>query len=265
MENNEWTNNKNIRGAILVFLGIVTIFFVAKTIKEVRAFRDPAMPTTTITLAGYGEVASIPDTASFSYSVNESGATVAEAQTKSATKTNAILAYLKEQGIEDKDIKTQNYSVNPKYEYKSTTPCTQYGCPGGKQVVTGYEVDQTIMVKVRDMEKAGDVLSGIGSRGATNVSGLSFTIDIDRQGELKSEAREIAITDAKTKAVKAAQALGVRLGKPIGFYEDSIQPYPMYEKSMVANQDARAGAVAPQIPTGENTISSNVSVTFEIR
>lgn len=263
---NEWTNNKNIRGAILVFLGIVTIFFVAKTIKEVKDFRNPIMPSTTISLAGYGEVASIPDTATFSYSVTESGATVADAQTKSATKINAILGYLKEKGIEDKDIKTQNYSVNPKYEYKATTPCTQYGCPGGKQVVVGYEVDQTIQVKVRDTAKAGDVLSGIGGLGATNVSGLSFTVDTDRQNELKAEARDIAIADAKAKAVKAARSLGVKLGKPISFYEDSVSPYyPMYDKAMVANESARAGAVVPQVPTGQNTISSNVSVTFEIR
>lgn len=264
--NNEWTDNKNIRAAILVFLGIVTIFFVAKTIKEVKGFRDSDMPQTTISLSGYGEVVSIPDTASFTYSVAETAATVAEAQTKSTAKTNAILAYLKEQGIEDKDVKTQNYSVNPKYEYKATQPCTQYGCPGGKQVIVGYDVDQTILVKVRDTTKAGDILTGIGSRGASNVSGLSFTVDTDRQNELKTEARDKAIADARAKAVTAARALGVRLGRTVSFYEDVAQPYPMYEKSMmagVAAQDARNAA--PQIPTGQNTVTSNVSVTFEIR
>ena len=262
--NNEWTSNKNIRGTLLVFLAVVTIFFAAKTISAFGEWgRHDGDMEHTISVAGYGEVASVPDAASFTYSVVETGPTVADAQAKATTKSNAIVAYLKEAGIEDKDVRTENYNINPQYEYKAQV-CTQFGCPGGRQTIVGYEVNQAVTVKVRDTAKAGDVLSGIGTRGASNVSGLSFTIDQERQEELKAEARKKAIEDARSKAEKIAKSLGVSIDDVVAFNEDMGGPvYPMFSRDAVANESAGA-AVAPVLPTGENKIISTVSVTFEI-
>jgi uncharacterized protein len=259
---NEWTNNKNIRGSILILAAILSIFFVAKTIKEIKGFNDGDQEHI-ISVGGYGEVAAVPDATSFSYAVVETGKTVAEAQTKATDKSNAIIAYLKDSGIEDKDIKTENYSINPQYEFQRQV-CSGGICPPGRQVISGYEVNQTVYVKVRDNAKAGDILTAIGSKGASNVSGLSFTIDLDRQEELQAEARAIAIAQAREKAEVMAKALGVRLGDIASFNEGGSQPFPMYEMKAVDGRGSANQAVAPILPTGENKVISNVTVTFEI-
>ena len=260
---NEWTKNSNIRGAGLVLLVVLALFFFVKTFKELHDWRS-APAQNVISVDGYGEVASVPDAASFSYSVNEEGTTVTEAQTKATTKSNAIIAYLKESGIEDKDIRTQNYSINPKYEY-GKQGCTQYGCPpSGNPTIVGYQVDQTVSVKVRKTEKAGEILTGIGGKGASNVSGIQFTIDIERQNELQAQARAKAIADARLRAQRVAHALGVRIVRVVTFYEGGQRP--MYAtKNMAMDVEDAVAQVAPNIPTGENQITSNVAVTFEIR
>ena len=122
-------------------------------------------------------------------------------------------------GVEDKDVKTSGYALNPKYRYEQGV-CTQWGCPNGKQILEGYTVNQTVTVKVRDTAKAGDLISSVGTKGATNISGLSFTIDDDEK--LKREARELAIKDAKENAAKLAEDLGVHTLRNIDFRASKI-------------------------------------------
>ncbi|HXK39099.1 MAG TPA: SIMPL domain-containing protein, partial [Candidatus Paceibacterota bacterium] len=137
-------------------------------------------------------------------------------------------------------------------------------CPG-KQVLVGYEVSQTLSVKVRDTKMAGDLLSGVGSRGATEVSGLSFTID--DEDALKAEARDKAIAQAKSKAEVLAKSLGVSLVRVVGFYENE-GGMPIYAYGLGGDErmmTSSAPKASPEIPVGQNKIVSNVSVTYEIR
>ncbi len=254
--------------AVAVLLAVFLAFKALFTMKEYSYIGDGVYPTNTITVSGTGEAFAIPDTGSFSYSVNETGKTVKEAQDKSSKKTNAILDALKEMGIDEKDIKTIGYNSNPQYEYVRASCISNpndYSC-GGKQVLVGYEVSQTISVKVRDTETAGDVLTKVGSLGASNISGLNFvTDDMDA---IQAEARNLAIADAQEKAKALAKSLGVSLGKIVS-YNEGYPMQPMYgygtmAEMKVANQDS-AMAMPPQLPVGQNEIVSNVSVTYEIR
>ncbi len=219
--------------------------------------------STTVNVVGTGEVTSKPDVAQFSFSVRGEGADAATAQEKSGTIINALTVYLKEQGVADKDIKTANYNLNPKYRYE-VNPCLVGSyCPPGNPVIDGFEVSQTITVKVRVIDKAGPLLTGVGSKGATDISGLNFTVDDDEA--LKAEARELAIADAKEQADKLATALGVKLVRIIGYYEDMpMSPYgyggPMMESTMRVKT---FNSVA--VPTGENKVVSKVNLTYEIR
>jgi len=220
---------------------------------------------TTINVLGTGEVTSLPDVAQFSFSVRGEGADAATAQEKSGTAINALNAYLKEQGVEDKDIKTENYNLNPKYKYEQK-PCA-FGsyCPPSEPIIDGFEVSQTISVKVRKIETAGTLLSGVGSKGATDISGLNFTVDDDEK--LKSDARELAIADAQVQADKLAVALGVKLGRMISYYEDMpMTPYaggyggPMMDSAMNTKSFESVA-----VPTGENKVVSKVNLTYEIK
>lgn len=253
--------------AALGFLALFLLVQTAKALKEYRYVGSGVTATNTITVSGMGEVFAVPDRATFTVTVREEGDDVAAAQDKSTAKINAIIDYLKSTGVEDKDVKTQSYNVNPKYEWEQK-PCSPNGiCPQGNQKLIGFEVWQTLEVKVQDPKKAGELLTGVGSKGASEVSGLSFTVEDEDQ--LKSQARESAISEAKEKADALAKQLGVSIVRVVGFYEDSYgypTPYA-YGKGGIAMDAANESvrSVAPSLPTGENKIISNVNVTYEIR
>jgi uncharacterized protein YggE len=248
----------------LTMLGLFLLFAALGQLKGLQYIGSGVAATNTISVSGEGEVFAVPDTATFSVTVQETAKDVQTAQTTATKKGNDIVAYLKGAGIDEKDIQTTDYSVNPQYDYTNGV-CTQSGyCPPGKQVLTGYQVSQTLTIKVRDTKQAGDLLSGVGSRGATNVSGLSFTID-DQKG-LEAQARGKAIDDARGKAEALAKQLHVSLVRVVGFSEGSNGPI-YYAKAMStgASMDAVAPSPAPEIATGQNKITSNVNVTYEIR
>lgn len=219
----------------------------------------------TISVNGTGEVLAVPDIGQFSFSVNADGETADAAQEASGTKINAILAYLKEQGVEDKDIKTANYTLYPKYRYEERVCAFNSYCPPGERIEDGFEVDQTVTVKIRETDKATTIIAGVGEQGATNISGLDFTID-DMEA-LRTEAREKAIADAKEKAETLAQQLGVRLVRIVSYYENNGNyPEPYYDtKVMTMEATESAGFGGAELPVGENSTTASVSITYEIK
>jgi len=254
----------------LVMLGVFLTVLAVSTLKQYSFIGSGVTATNTITVSGTADVFAVPDTATFSYSVLATAKDVTTAQTQVNTKGNAIIAYLKQQGIDDKDIQTSDYSVNPHYEW-SQAACpvasgsTPVYCPPGRQTLTGYDVNETVTVKVKDTTKAGDLLSGIGSKGATNLSGLNFTVEDETA--LEAQARTKAIDDARSKAEELAKELGVSLVRVVGFNENSGGPI-YYAKTMAMDSAAGSApsvAPSPTIATGQNKITSNVSVTYEIR
>lgn len=252
-------------GKALLIIGIV--FLAVLTLGQLQGLRYIGAglpPTNTISVSGYGEAFSAADIATFSFSVVSEKSTVAAAQTDATNKINAITKYLKDAGIEEKDIQTTDYSVNPQYDYVAQA-CTGGYCPGGKQVLRGYQVRQSTTIKVRDLTKAGELLTGVGGKGATEVSGLDFTFD--DPNKLQNDARGKAIADAKTKADQLAKQLGVKLVRVVSFNENGGgYPSPMYyAKDSAVGMGSTEPARAPEISVGQNKVSSNVSVTYEIR
>jgi len=251
--------------SLIVLAVFGSIFLIAKTADEVKKFGQNDNPyNNSISVDGTGEVVALPDVASFNFTVDETSESVDSAQKMATEKNNKTLEYLKSQGIEDKDIKTLSYNINPKYEWQEGPRTTGFYNPG-KNVLIGYEVTQNTDVKIRDTKKAGEILAGIGGIGISNVSGLQFKVDDDEA--LKAEVRTKAITDSKKKADDIAKALGVKIVRTISFYENTDQPYYGDAVGMGGGMmEAKvASAVAPQLPTGENKIVSKVSVTYEIK
>lgn len=255
-------------GAVLLVM--LAVFLASATIYVLRSFGhiDDGRPVqNVITVSGEGEMFAIPDIASFSFGATDSAKTVTEAQKKVTDKIAKALEMVKQAGVEEKDIKTVDYSVYPKYEY-TNFPCTQFTCPPQKQNLVGYEVSQTISVKVRNVENAGSILESLGGTEVTNISGLQFTID--DQDALEAQAREMAIEDAREQAKKLADDLNVRLGKIVNFNESGNYPMPMYRDAAANEMMGGMGgslqsAPKAEIPTGQNRIVSNVSITYEIR
>ncbi len=246
--------------ALFALLLVVSILYVLKSYQYIGS---GISSSNTISVSGYGEVSAVPDIATFNVTVRERAATVPPAQEAAAEKNNAIVAYLKKQGIEEKDIKTSDYSISPRYEYTNPS-CRDGYCPPGEQKLVGYEVTTTITVKVRDTAKAGEHLSSVGELGATEVSGLSFTIDDEEA--LQYEARGEAITEAREKAAELGKQLGVRLVRVVGFSESGNYPAPYaFGRGGVVAQDSAALKATPELPAGENKIVSEVTITYEVR
>ena len=130
-------------------------------------------------------------------------------------------------------------------------------------MAVGFTASESITVKVRKVDDVGDIMQGLGITGVSDLSGPNFSID--NEDSLKAEARKKAIDDAKAKAEVLAKDLGVSLVKIVNF-SDSSGNYPM----MYYAKDSMASSVAPEaspavIPRGENTISADVTITYEIR
>lgn len=263
------TYKKNLYLASLVFLIILSLYFAVKALAEFRSYDlSGSKEVGTITLSGHGEVTAVPDIASVYFTISKDAKTVKDAQALVAGVEKKSLDFLKQNNVLEKDIKTSNASFYPKYEYRYDTkimmPCTQYGCPPtpGNNVIVGYTASESITVKVRNTDDVGKIMQGLGTLGVSDLNGPNFSID--NEDGLKAEARKKAISEAQTKAEVLAKDLGVRLGKITAFSESGNYPMPMYAKGMMADSVSSAPAPA-QIPKGENTISSDVSITYEIR
>lgn len=221
----------------------------------------------TISVSGKGEVFAKPDIASFSFSVEAKEADAVTAQNKVAETMKAITAFLKESGVEEKDIKTESFNLMPQYESQQQV-CTVFGCPPVPEPkIVGYQVNQYVSVKVRKADDAGRLVSEVGAKGALNVSGLSFTID--DTDSLKAEARELAIDDAKEQAKKLAEKLDARIVRMSGFWEEEAYA-PYYGgygggMDMAMSREGSMKAESAELPSGENTIVSKVSITYEIK
>lgn len=261
----EGPTGEKLRKALLVAVIMLGAFLAIQALSGLMSLRyigAGVAATDTINVSGHGEMVSVPDIATFTFSVVSEKPTVSAAQDDAAAKANAAVAYLKGAGIDEKDIKTSDYSVNPQYDYQPQVCGANGICPPGRQVLRGYQVRQTTLVKVRDTKKAGDLLAGVGGKGATEVSGLTFTFD-DPTG-VQQQARDKAIADAKKKAEVLAHSLGVSLVRVVSFNENGNTPGPiMY--GMGAGMAQAKVATAPDISVGQNKVTSDVTITYEIR
>jgi uncharacterized protein YggE len=246
---------------LAVFIGVKTI----NALKEYSYIGKDVPAMNTVSVVGKGEISVKPDVASFVYSVIEEGKTAGEAQDKATKKSNAVIEALKNAGVAEKDIKTASYNIYPKYEYV-TVSCTTYSCPPSKSVISGYEVNQSVEVKVRNIEKAGDMLALVGGLNVSNVSSLSFVVD--DMDALKAEVRKRAIIDAKEKAKVLSKELGVKFDTIISFYENNGDGYPITaERTYDSYGMGAVGAVkvSPELPVGENKLTTQVTITYSIK
>ncbi len=206
-----------------------------------------------ITVTGEGEVIGVPDIAKIQLGYTIEKSTVAVAQKDNTEKINQAVEKLKKDfDIDKKDIKTSNYNINPVYNWFE-----------GRQTLRGYRVSQNIDVKIRDLDKVGEILQVVGDLGLNQINNLSF--EIDEPESLKQEAREEAIKEAKEKAELMAEVVGVKLGRIINFSEYTDSPSAIYETAYKSlGIGGGSDEIAPSIEVGSTEININVSIEYEI-
>lgn len=234
-----------------------------------RGMPGSNVPVPMIRVSGTGEIKATPDVATFAFSVSRDAATIAEARDQVAKTGNDLLTKLAAAGIEKKDIKTDSLSTYPKYENQSAgstlcmsgMPCPQVSNP----VIVGYTVSTGYTVTVRNLDNVSKIATILTDAKIFSLQGPNFAID-DPQ-KTQDEARALAIDDAKDQAQVLADQLGVQLGRIVDFQDDAsggAVPMPMYARAMDAGT-AVEKSVAPELPTGESTVTSRVTITYIIK
>lgn len=254
-------------GAVATFLSVYLIVQTVSVAQDISIAED-ATYGPSISVTGKGKAVAEKDDiiATLTFGAEATSESAESAQEESAKIVNAAMEFLKSQGVAEKDIETQSYSIYPHEEWiPEPCPVGASYCPGGRYSNVGFQVYQTILVKIRDTSKSSAILSGLGKKGVTNVSGLSFTID--EVEALQDKARAEAIADAKKRAEVIAAELGVELGDVIGMYESvgGGYGYPMYEGYGGYDMAAPSKAISPDVPVGEQEVEISVDVQFEIK
>jgi hypothetical protein len=239
-----------------LFLAVITLSEIVDVYYKIVKPSDNQMAFT-----GSGTVYAKPDLALTSFSVITEAKTISETMAPNTENMNKVIAAIKAQGVEDKDIKTTDFSIYPRYEYiKSEIYSSSY--PEGSRELVGYEMNQTVEVKIRDLAKVGDIMQSATDAGANQIGSLQFTID--DKDSIKAQAREEAIQNAKAKAEELASQLGVKLGRIISFNESGTNP-SYYSYDLKASESSGLGGAAPQIETGENKTEMTVTIVYELR
>jgi uncharacterized protein YggE len=202
---------------------------------------------------GEGKITVVPDVAILSLGIEAQELTIAEAQAKAAEAMANVMKALKAQGIADKDIQTQYFNIQK---------VTRWDNDKQQEIVTGYQVTNTVTAKVRDVTKAGSVIDAVAAAGGdlTLINSIGFTVD--DPSPYYEQARVKAVADAAAKAKKLADTADIKLGKPTYISESSYIPGPIYRD--VAKAEGTTPSVVTPVSPGEMEITVDVQMAYAI-
>ncbi|MEM7069290.1 MAG: SIMPL domain-containing protein [Pseudomonadota bacterium] len=219
-------------------------------------FANEPLPRT-ISVTGTGVESVAPDMALISIGVVREAKTARAAVDENNKEMTAILSALKEQGIEDKDLQTSNFNIQPRYHYPKRQANGEQPAPQ----ITGYIVSNNLDVRIRDLAKTGEILDLLVSTGMNSGGNIRF-LNQDTLAILK-KARISAVKDARGKAETLAEAAGVELGDILNISENTTTPRPgpiAHARTLAIQEDASAVPIAG----GENSYRVNVQISWEI-
>jgi len=202
----------------------------------------------TVTSSGTGKASATPDQAVMSFGVTAQNKD-AKAALEDASKTaEQISAAVKKEGVDEKDIQTQNVSVFP------------ISGPDSSQI-TGYQASLSVSVKVRDLESLSDVIGAASSAGASDISGPSFEVADDTA--YQQEAIDKAVADARKSAEAMAKAADKSVGDVLRISSSSTDVIPLTGRAELSAKDAAASGVP--IEPGQLDVTADVTVVFELK
>jgi len=227
-------------------LGCMTMTATAQTSIPAAVASDGTL----LSVSARAEASRVPDVASLSTGVVTQAADANAALAANATQMNKVMAAIKAAGIAEKDIQTSGISVNPQYRYQDDQPPT----------ITGYQASNTVSIKVRKIDKLGQVLDALVASGANQVNGPSF--EIDQPEAVYDEARRAALEQAQRRAGMYAKTLGMQVRRIVSISEGGgfQPPQPMMMARAKAYDSAESSPVSP----GETTLAANLDVVFEL-
>ena len=216
-------------------------------------FADEVKMNRVISLIGHGEVRAVPDMAMITMGVVTSAETARAALDANTKAMTELMASLKAANIDEKDVATSNFSVNPRLDYGQN----------GRQPpkVTGYDVSNTVTVTVHKIAGLGALLDKAVSSGSNQINGISFSVS--KPDEAMDEARKLAVKDATHKAQLYAGATSVSLGNIVSISENGgvVEPPIMFNRAKAMSAEAAPVPIAQ----GTQVISVDVNIAWEIK
>jgi len=238
-------------GAVgLVLLAVVLVL-------QLVVVAGPATPgsvtePTGITVMAQGKATGKPDLAMITIGVETRNAEARAAAEENDDRMADVMAAILELGVAEEDIQTVDYSVRAEIDWDDD-----------ERRVIGYVVSNSVMLKLREVDKAGDVLDAVTEAGANNIYGIQFTFD--DPAVLREEARAEAMAQARDKAEALAQLAGVGLGKPRYINESFMESPPYYLEPIYAAAERGMGGGAAPVQPGQLEVAVQVQITFDIR
>jgi uncharacterized protein YggE len=207
---------------------------------------------TGITVSGEGKATGTPDIANIQLGVSTLANTVAEARSQAAASMDAMVTSMKNNGVDEKDIQTQQLSIAPEYDYTGT-----------RQVLKGFRVTNIVSAKIRKIDDTSKIVDDAVTAGGNDaqVQGISFSID--NPDDLKTQARKDAMADARSRAETLANEAGVQLGDPITISESSVVVPVPYAAGAGAAKEVQTPTTPIEAGTQEVTV--DISVTWSIK
>jgi uncharacterized protein len=260
---------------LLSFLIVAVTVYVV--IQSIDTLAKDDVGENQVTISAQGTVTAVPDIAEVYLSVFAQGKAPKEVQDKVSESMNKISDFVKNEGVDSKDIKTLNLSLNPTYYYPYSypqIPCPlasevyppsdkPISCPPSSPVIIGYEANQTLLVKVRDLDKVGKIIDGAVENGATQVSGVNFSID--DPDKYKADAREKAFNKAREKANELAKIAGMKIRKVVNFSESGDYVPIMRSMEVYGFGGGMSDGAKTSVEAGSQDVTVTMSVTFEIK
>lgn len=205
--------------------------------------------STTFDVNGEGKVTVSPDVALINAGVSANAASVKAAQDQINAVINKVSDSVKKLGVAGQDIKTVNYNINPNYDFTNG------------QKISGYTANTNLQIKVRQLDRANEILDTLTSNGANQIGGITF--DIEDKTKFENQARQKAVDEAKKRANDAASIAGFKLGKIVNYSENLggvPRPIPMLQASDTKAQ----GGIPTKTEPGSTDITVTVTLSFDI-
>ncbi|MFA5360413.1 MAG: SIMPL domain-containing protein [Candidatus Paceibacterota bacterium] len=262
-------NHQQLTTILTIFLVVLSIGVLCWGYYNYRLAQNIVNPERVISFSAEGKVLAKPDIAKIVIGVITQGEKAEVVQEENNKRMKEAIDFIKEQGVNDDDIQTTSYNLNPQYDYNW---CRRQGQEAADYIscppkIIGYQLSQRATIKIRDFDKINTIIGGLSEKEVNQISNVSF--EIDDPEAYKNEARIQALNKIEERAKILSAKTNIRLGKIITISEGpSI--YPSYrslemEKSMAGSSED--STVVPQAPieSGTEEISITLNVSYELK
>lgn len=234
------SNNLNITKMKKVVLFLTIMFMTMSYAQEIKQIPQ-------INVNGEGKVKVAPDQVCISATVETKGNNAKDVKKQNDEKIDAVLKFIKKMNVPTADFKTKQVNLNPQYDYEKKK--------------TSYNATQTIEIVLKDLSKYDELMEGLVQQGINRIDRVSF--ETSKLAQIETEARKLAIKEAKLKAEDYVSVLGQKVGKAYTISDNTqvYRPQPMYAAMKSVAMDS-AGASNETLAIGEIEVIANVSVSF---